>query len=185
MRRATLSRGIGMALILAAAAASSANPKPAPPTLKVLTVGGVAVSLKWDPAWIADVDPKGEREVASFNAADKLQMLTNLTMGPIPPDATPDAFRAWFMDKTSKDLLRQSVEKELKMKSFGAAGAEGVRACATDRAPKPDEYRYICQGVVTHEGHVLIFTVLYNDAGKAAADEAVAALEALQFPQGT
>jgi hypothetical protein len=67
----------------------------------------------------------------------------------------------------------------------GIAGRESTRGrrCLVV-APKPKEYKYVCQGVLTGGDAAVIFTLLYNDSGKAAAEKAASALEALQFSKG-
>ena len=112
-------------------------------------------------------------------------MSLRMTMGPLPADANPDEFRAWVTEQSAKEFQQQSVEKELPVQPIGKGDVHGSQVCATDRAPKPDEYKYVCQGIFTHEGAALIFTLLYNDPGKDDAKQALAALDALQFTQGT
>ena len=52
-------------------------------------------------------------------------------------------------------------------------------------APKPDEYKYMCEGAASNGTLVVQFTVLYNDAGKADALEAVKAFESVKPAKGT
>jgi hypothetical protein len=40
-------------------------------------------------------------------------------------------------------------------------------------------------GIVTYRGSAVIFTLLYNDSGKADANKALSALEGLQFTTST
>ncbi len=60
---------------------------------------------------------------------------------------SPEAFRSYVMDKASKEFLEQSVEKSLDVKPIGSGELRGSKVCATDRAPKPKEYKYVCQGI--------------------------------------
>ena len=106
-------------------------------------------------------------------------------MGPVPANADPDEFRAWVADQSRQDFQKQSVEKELQIEPIGKGDVHGSQVCATDRAPKPGEYNYVCQGIFTHDGSALIFTLLYNESGMEDAKQALAALDALQFTQGT
>jgi hypothetical protein len=112
-------------------------------------------------------------------------MSTRVSLGRVPANADTDEFRAWVLDQSTRDFLRQSVEKELVVEPMGKGDVRGARVCATDRAPKPDEYKYICQGIFTHEGAALIFTLLYNESGMEDAKQALAALDALHFTQRT
>ena len=170
-------------LALAGSIAWGADPQPASPAVKVITVGGASLSLSWDPKWIAS-ESAPDADSAEFHTADPLQMSVQLSVGQLPEGATPEAFRSYVMDKASKEFLQQSVEKSLEVKPFGNGELRGSKVCATDRAPKPKEYKYVCQGVLTGEDGAVIFTLLYNDTGKATAAKAASALEALQFSKG-
>ena len=171
------------ALALAGSIAWGADPQPASPAVKVLAVGGASLSLSWDPKWIAS-ESAPDADTTEFHTADPQQMSVQLSVGQIPAGATPEAFRSYVMDNASKEFLQQSVEKSLDVKPFGSGELRGSKVCATDRAPKPKEYKYVCQGVLTGGDAAVIFTLLYNDSGKAAAEKAARALEALQFSKG-
>jgi hypothetical protein len=181
MQLKPLLRIFGVTLLLAAAVSWGADPKTAPPTTKVFTVGGLSFSMNWDSRWTVQDAPPDAPDTLLFQTADPLQMSVTLSVGQVPADIDANEFRALVMDKTSKEFLQQSVEKELKVEPFGTGEVRGSRVCATDRAPKPGEYKYVCQGILTHHDSAVIFTVLYNDSGKADAKKALAALEALQF----
>jgi len=167
-------RIFGITLMLAAAVSWGAS-------TKVFTLGGVSLSMNWDSRWTVQDAASDAPETVRFQTADPLQMTVSLSVGPVPANADANDFRAYVMDKTSQEFLQQSVEKELKVEPFGGGEVRGSKVCATDRAPKPDEYKYVCQGILTYRGSTVIFTLLYNDSGKADAKKALAALEALQF----
>ena len=86
------------------------------------------------------------------------------------------------MEKTVKEFQPQSVEKELRSEAVRErAKSAAIRVCATDRAPKPEEYKYVCQGIPPTVSSAVIFTILYNESGKVQVRRRrVAALEALQ-----
>ena len=167
-------RAFGITLLLVSAVTWGAN-------TKVFTISGVSVSMNWDSRWSVQDATADAPDTVRFQTADPLQMTVSMSVGQVPADADANEFRAYVMDKTSQEFLQQSVEKELKIEPFGSGEARGSKVCATDRAPKPDEYKYVCQGILTHRGSAVIFTLLYNDSGKADAKKALAALEALQF----
>lgn len=177
-------RAFGITLLLAAAVSWAEKPEPAPP-LRLFTLGGTSFSLNLDPDWkVTDPAPDSPDSVL-FNTSDPLRMSTRVSLGRVPANADTDEFRAWVLDQSTRDFLRQSVEKELVVEPMGKGDVRGARVCATDRAPKPDEYKYICQGIFTHEGAALIFTLLYNESGMEDAKQALAALDALHFTQRT
>ena len=180
-----LLRVVGISLLLVGAVSWAAKPKSESAATKAFTLGGVSVSMSWDSHWTVQDPAPDAPDTVKFQSADALQMSALLSAGQVPPDADESEFRAAVMDKTSKEFLQQSVEKELKVEPFGSGDVHGSKVCATDRAPKPNEYKYICQGILTHAGDAVIFTLLYNDSGKADANMALTALEGLQFTTST
>ncbi len=57
----------------------------------------------------------------------------------------------------------QAVEKTLTLKDLTGTGGHGYYFTATDRAPKPGEYKYMAQGMLKLGNLGLAFTVLAND----------------------
>ena len=180
-----LLHAVGISLLLVGAVSWAASPKSASPSTKAFTLGSVSVSMNWDSHWTIQDAAPGAPDTVKFQTTDPLQMSVLLSAGQVPPDVDENEFRAAVMEKTSEEFLRQSVEKELKVEPIGSGDVHGSMVCATDRAPKPTEYKYICQGVLTSHGSAVIFTLLYNDSGKADANKALTALEGLQFTTST
>lgn len=79
--------------------------------------------------------------------------------------------------KAAKNAETQSVEPSIVVKDFSGASEPGYYFSATDRAPKPGEYKYMTQGMIRAGGVVLTFTVLTNDGQ---AEVVKAALEMLR-----
>jgi len=179
-----LLRMIGTSLLLMGAVSWAASPKAGSAT-KAFTLSGVSVTMNWDAHWTVQDAAPDAPDTVKFETADPMQMSVLLSAGQVAAGADEDEFRAAVMDKTSTEFLQQSVEKELKVEPFGSGDIHGSRVCATDRAPKPNEYKYICQGILTYHGSAVIFTMLYNDSGKVDADKALKALEGLQFTTST
>jgi hypothetical protein len=177
-------RASGFALILFGAAFVS---QAAAPELKVLNLGNAAISIAWDPAWqVSDPGPDAPPNSAQFQAANPHDMLAMITAEARPSaDADVEGFMRHVMEATVKEFQPGSVEKELVPKPFTNGDVHGYRVCATDRAPKPEEYKYVCQGIATNGELAVIFTILYNEAGKPQAEKASAALEALRVPKST
>jgi len=176
---------VGIALLLVGAVSWAATPKAMSTATRAFTLAGVSVTMSWDSGWTVEDATPDAPDTIKFQTADRQKMSVLLSAGQVPADSDADEFRAAVMDKSSKEFLQQSVEKELKVEPFGSGDVHGSRVCATDRAPKPNEYKYICQGIVTYRGSAVIFTMLYNDSGKADADKALKALEGLQFTTST
>lgn len=177
-------RVIGMALVLSCVAVTSLAAKP---ELKVLEVGATSISLSWDPGWqVGQVGNDAPPNSAQFQLANPHDMVVLLNAQTKPAaDADIDDFVKFVIGKAIEQFQPMAVEEKLEPRAFTGGGTRGQVVCATDRAPKAEEYKYVCQGIATDGAVALIFTVLYNEPGKAQADKATKALEAVQFTQGT
>jgi hypothetical protein len=71
----------------------------------------------------------------------------------------------------------QAVEKELQVVEFQGRTGPGFYFSATDRAPKPDEYKFLTQGVVRVGELSVTFTILTNDGQEAIVRQALDALK--------
>ena len=183
MRSLPRLRSIGLGLILAGAAWVSLAASPA---TKVVNAGEVGISLDWDSSW--QIEPAGgdaPPNSAQFRTPDGSHMMVMITAGTPPPGADVEAHMKSVADSSAQEFLAQSVEKELPVEAFKNGDTHGYQVCATDRAPKPGEYKYICQGIAAAADKVVVFTVLYNDPGKAQAARALKALQALQIAKST
>jgi hypothetical protein len=60
----------------------------------------------------------------------------------------------------------ESVEKVLPLKELKGGGNQGYFFRATDRAPKPGEFKYLTQGIMRAGEVNLAFTILTNDSGE-------------------
>jgi hypothetical protein len=69
--------------------------------------------------------------------------------------------RLW-VERAKREAEGQSVEGKLAVQSLCAGEDSGFFFSATDRAPKPGEYRLMTQGVVRHDAYAVTFTVLSN-----------------------
>lgn len=105
-----------------------------PPTIAVTTVGGRPFQLMITPIWPSSGDAR-------------------------PP--TPEFNRA-MVAAGAERAKAQSVEAELPVRDLSGPGVFGAYFSATDKAPKPGEFRNMTQGlVVVGELHVS-FTLLSN-----------------------
>jgi len=111
-------------------------------------------------------------------AADGAQLL-------ITPMPLADAFTAEHrvqdaVEGAIRGARGPAVETEFPKLSLQGSQARGQYFGATDREPKPGEFRLMYQGAVALGAVVLLFTVLYNES---AAREAKAALESVRTSQ--
>jgi hypothetical protein len=174
------------ALLILAGAASWAQPADKPAAAKVLTFGDVAVSLAWSPAWqLESAAPKGMPESIEFHSADRMQMVTTLTpLGGTPGLAADEAMKE-LVTKSSRQFADQAVEKDIKIQRISNGEAHGYFVCLTDKAPKPGEYEFLCQGLVAVRDLPINFILLYNDTGKSDADRVLAALKSIKIAAQT
>jgi hypothetical protein len=177
-------RQLGWSAVLAGAASWALADDSA--ARRLVEFGDATVSLAWSASWRLESTPHGQVPpgTVEIHAADRLQMMTLLT--PIGmPGLTADAAMQDLVTKSSQQFEGQAVEKEIKLQRISSSEAHGYFVCVTDKAPKPDEYKFLCQGVVTVRDLPISFTVLYNDGGKADAERMLSGLKTLQAAKQT
>ncbi|HET7810066.1 MAG TPA: hypothetical protein VFL16_05785 [Steroidobacteraceae bacterium] len=172
--------GFGFAIAGAAWAAFAAAP-----ASKVLRLGDATIAIAWDQTWVegapgADVP----QNAGGFHAPDPLHMSVMLTAHAPPGTEGIDEAMRTMVEANAKETLSSAVETDLPVEAFKNGDTHGYQFCATDKAPKPDEWKYICQGMASVGSWVVGYTVLYNDPGKATAMKAVKALQAMQASTG-
>ena len=72
----------------------------------------------------------------------------------------------------------QAVEQSLPIQSFGTAEVQGHYFSATDRAPKPGEFKFMTQGAMSVSGLPVAFTILSHASPKAAVEPTLRMLAA-------
>jgi len=184
--RMMLSLCKGSALLLLAGAASWVQAADKAPVNKVLTFGEVAVSLAWSAGWqLEDGASKGMPGSIEFHTPDRMQMVTTLSpIGGMPGLTADEAMKA-LVTKTSRQFEAQAVEKEIKVQRISSGEAHGYFVCLTDKAPKPGEYEFLCQGLVSLRDLPISFILLYNGGGKADAERALSALKSIRIAAQT
>lgn len=68
-----------------------------------------------------------------------------------------------MVEHAAEDAKSQSIEKSLTVKELRSGAHIGYYFSATDRAPKPDEYKYLTQGMFGLGEMFITFTILTND----------------------
>jgi hypothetical protein len=178
-------RALGALLVLAGAASwAQADDKGA--SSKVLDFGDTAVSLSWKPGWqLENAAPRGMPGTIEFHAPDRMQMVTMLSPLGGSPELAADAAMKELVTKNSRQFEGQAVEKEIKIQRISSGEAHGYFVCLTDKAPKPGEYKFLCQGLVSLKDLPINFTLLYNDGGKADAESVLSSLKTLRIARQT
>jgi hypothetical protein len=66
----------------------------------------------------------------------------------------------------AEDAKSKAVEKNISINKLQGAAVIGYYFSATDRAPKPGEYKYLTQGMLQVGELAPMFTILTNDGGE-------------------
>lgn len=101
------------------------------------------------------------------------------TIWPATKDRPPqsrDQLRA-TVERSAEVARTQAVEKELRIVEFQGRSGPGFYFSATDRAPKPGEFRFLTQGIVRVGELAVTFTVLTNDGQEAVVKQTLEALK--------
>jgi hypothetical protein len=80
------------------------------------------------------------------------------------------------VEELAKNAASQSVERVLAVQEIKGVDGRGFYFAATDRAPKPGEYKYLTQGIIRVGEIALAFTVLTNDGQEAVVQSALKVL---------
>jgi len=85
------------------------------------------------------------------------------------------------VEVAAEPAKQQSVEKELVIREIKGVSAVGYYFSATDRAPKPGEFKYMLQGIIRAGELLVLFTVLTHDGGDFIRRESIAMLESATY----
>ena len=99
--------------------------------------------------------------VPSKGKAFHIQMSVIWPGTPGVPNLTREAVREQVR-RASDGPKAQAVERELPVVEFSGPKGFGAYFSATDRAPEPDGYKYMTQGMVVMSDVRITFTVLVN-----------------------
>lgn len=128
--------------------------------------------------WTAQSKPASgspDTIVVTPKVGEKFQLLMTAfwSAGQVLPDV--ESLRG-YVEKAAADAKRQAVEKEIAIQRLAGDHANGYYFQATDRAPGPEDYRHLTQGIYRAGGLMVTFTVLTNDGQAAVVDSALAML---------
>jgi hypothetical protein len=120
-------------------------------------------------------DPKAPPTIAYGAQAGQpfeVQVTPSWIAAPNAPKPTPDDIKR-SVAKAAEELKGQAVEKSFDPIELKGPSARGYYVKATDRAPKPGEYKYVTQGMVALGEIGVTFTILTNDGQAAIVDAAL------------
>jgi hypothetical protein len=86
--------------------------------------------------------------------------------------------------ESAEQVRPQAVEKVIEVKDLKGSAAVGYYFTATDRAPKPGEFKYMTQGMIRVGDLMVVFTVLTNDGQSKIIDEALAMMKSAYHTDG-
>jgi hypothetical protein len=72
-----------------------------------------------------------------------------------------------------KNALSQAVQMSIPVQDLTGLHVHGFYIFATDRAPKPNEWKYLTQGMINIDGAPFAFSILTNDGQEAVAKAAM------------
>ena len=152
--------------------------------LVVAMPGRDALIVDVPPGWTSEV--KRERvklpPTITLTAADAQTFKILIT--PIWPAAGNEPTEReeirGMVKKAASEAASQAFEQELLLREFTAPAKHGYYFFATDRNPKPNEYKYLTQGTISYGELRIAFTALSNDAPEASIQQAIGLLSKLQ-----
>ena len=92
------------------------------------------------------------------------------------PVSTKDTIRQ-RVERAADDVKSQAVEKSIRLVEFSGSSGPGFYFSATDRAPKPGEYKFVTQGMLKVSDLVVTFTILTNDGQEQVMRDALSMLK--------
>jgi hypothetical protein len=108
------------------------------------------------------------RQGPTFNV-----LITPLTGTPVSAAITDENKLRAIVTSAARSALSQSVEMTIPVHDLTGPEAHGFYFFATDRAPKPGEWKYLTQGMINIDGAPFAFTILTNDGQEAIAKAAL------------
>ena len=160
-------RRLSPALLVTSLAMAAATVWAAPRTesYKLLDHGELIFSMPKE--WISDVNqPPGELP-PTISIGPKSGRPFQVLVTPVWPigdgGKTDEPTLRRITTALAAEAQPQAVEAALPLKELVGTDGHGFYFTATDRAPKPGEYKFLAQGMIRVGEIALAFTVLSND----------------------
>lgn len=109
------------------------------------------------------------------------------TVGSQPSGAHGPAAAEWSESMTKRgaaNALAQAVESSLPLQPLRSDRVQGYFFHATDRAPKPGEYKFLVQGAAVVQDVRITFTILVNDDSRTAIEAGLGMLRQARVAVG-
>jgi hypothetical protein len=111
----------------------------------------------------------------SPKAGNPFQVLITPIWGP-NKDVLKDVAIKELVQKSVERVKPQSVEKTIQLVELRGPSSKGYYFFSTDKAPKPEEYKYMTQGALVVGDLIVSFTILTNGNHEEVAKEALTIL---------
>jgi hypothetical protein len=150
--------------------------------VRVSLPGGGALLLSAPPGWKHEMRPERIPTVSLLPEGGAFQVLVSPLVRPdgSTASADSDSLRK-LVSAGAQGALPQAVEKSLPLQELHGANVQGSYFSATDRAPKPGEFKYLTQGAMSVQGLPVTFTILSNGNPQAAVDVALRMLQSAKW----
>jgi hypothetical protein len=152
--------------------------------LRIPVPGGGALVLPLPAGWRSSTQPDTFPTVSIAPASGgstggSFQVLVSALVAPDGryAPATPEALRR-SVEGAANAVKSQAVETSFPIQSFGSGKAQGLYFSATDKAPKPGEFKNMTQGSLSVSGLAVGFTILSNGNPQTAVEPALRMLSA-------
>ena len=166
-----------IALALTASAASAAEPADQLRVYEVKGVGALALRVPWEWKQKRNEDsafPSFEwRPIKGPDFTVRIEALPAAKRCRVPCDLESVRF---IVGNTASEVKARSLEPQIKLEPLKGRNAQGYYFNATDRAPKPGEFKFLTQGVLATGELVVYFRILVNDGQQEAVRTALAVL---------
>ncbi len=88
-----------------------------------------------------------------------------------------------MVEQTAEQMKPMAVEKHIEVVELRGTNGIGYYYVATDKAPKPGEYKYLTQGMLRVDSLLVTFTILTNDGQNDVVADALAMLRSAVHKQ--
>ena len=139
---------------------------------------GSVLQMKVPVSWLHDVTVEGRELPPTItlrpqSGEDFAVLVTPLPpAGETSPPPTPQAIRE-HVELVADKARPQAVEQVITIREFRGASGVGYYFSATDKAPRPGEYRFMTQGIFGVGNLIVAFTVLTNEGQQPIVDDAL------------
>jgi len=139
------------------------------------------LQIEIEPGWKETSSSSNPSKTISFESQVPGRLHLLLTPMPATIDPRSDRDVRALVQGAANRVGPASVEKTLAIQTLRGPQARGYYFQATDAAPKPGEYVFMYQGMVTIERSLITFTVLHNPGAEREAQMALSAIRRLKL----